>query len=177
MIPAEIVSGSSILQELPETTFALQVSALETAIRKHTNNSFRVRGSSVEGEVTEDGGLAVHSWHYRVGDRVEVVNGPDSGLYWVESIGPQLITLNEPLAEYPHRVTLWKVKYPDDVILGALRILEWSNDPKAQSTEGKDSESLSRHSVSYRADYNAVGVLGYPARLTGFLKRYMRARF
>lgn len=177
MIPAEIVSGSPILQGLPDISLSLQCRALESSIRKYTNNSFRVRGSSVEGEISSDGSLIAHSWHYAPGDRAEVPSGPDKGLYWVKSVGPQRITLDRPLTAEPHRVSLWKVSYPDEVILGALKILEWSNDPKAQRSEGVDSETISRHSVKYKGDYNANGALDYPARLTGFLKQYMKARF
>ena len=66
-------------------------------------------------------------------------------------------------------------EYPMDVKMGAVQMLIWDLDNRSKI--GVQSETLSRHSVTY---YNLDGntsSMGYPVALLGFLKPYMRARF
>ena len=67
-----------------------------------------------------------------------------------------------------------EIEYPDDIKLGVVRLIEW--DVKMRAKAGIQSETMSRHSVTY-ADQTANTINGYPAHLMGFLKPYMKARF
>lgn len=66
-------------------------------------------------------------------------------------------------------------EYPMDVKMGVINMLIWDMDHRKKV--GIQSESISRHSVSY---FNLDGTnseLGYPVAMLGFLKPYKRARF
>ena len=66
-------------------------------------------------------------------------------------------------------------EYPMDVKMGAIQMLLWDLDNRGKI--GVQSETISRHSVTY---YNLDGntsSMGYPVALLGFLKPYKRARF
>ena len=67
-----------------------------------------------------------------------------------------------------------EIVYPDDIKLGVVRLIEW--DEKMRSKAGIQSETISRHSVTY-ADQTSKTINGYPAHLMSFLKPYMKARF
>ena len=69
----------------------------------------------------------------------------------------------------------FKDGFPPDVKLGALKMLKWDIEDKV----GIQSETISRHTVTY---FNTDGgdnntALGYPKRLTDFLKPYRKAQF
>lgn len=66
-------------------------------------------------------------------------------------------------------------QYPMDVKMGVVNLLKWemSNREKV----GVQSESLSRHSVTYFNMDGDNSIMGYPRSLFGFLKPYMKARF
>ena len=66
-------------------------------------------------------------------------------------------------------------EYPMDVKMGAINLLLWDFDHRDKV--GIQSESISRHSVTY---FNLDGTncdCGYPRAMLGFLKPYKRARF
>lgn len=66
-------------------------------------------------------------------------------------------------------------EYPMDVKMGVINMLIWDNDHRGKV--GIQSESISRHSVTY---FNLDGMnseAGYPKAMLGFLKPYKRARF
>lgn len=67
------------------------------------------------------------------------------------------------------------VEFPPDVKMGAINLLKW--DFTMRDKVGVASETISRHSVSYSGVSGSDSIGGYPAALTGFLLRYMRARF
>lgn len=67
-----------------------------------------------------------------------------------------------------------EIVYPDDIKMGVVRLIEW--DEKMRSKVGVQSESISRHSVTYQ-DQTSNTINGYPAHLMGFLRPYMKARF
>lgn len=66
-------------------------------------------------------------------------------------------------------------EYPMDVKMGVLDMLQW--DLKNRKKVGIQSETISRHSVTYFNMDGDNSVMGYPKALLGFLKPYMRARF
>ena len=66
-------------------------------------------------------------------------------------------------------------EYPMDVKLGVVNMLNW--DLANRDKVGIQSETISRHSVTYFNMDGDNSTMGYPKSLLGFLKPYMRARF
>ena len=75
--------------------------------------------------------------------------------------------------------------WPDDIKMGVVELLKWklrneadnSGDTSKQTVQ---SETLSRHSVTYATDATEADIderLGYPRKYTAFLRPYIRARF
>ena len=67
------------------------------------------------------------------------------------------------------------IVYPADVKMGVVNLLKWEFTSRDKA--GVASETISRHSVTYRSDTETNYINGYPASLMGFLKPYMKARF
>jgi len=66
-------------------------------------------------------------------------------------------------------------QYPMDVKMGVVNMLKW--DMNNREKVGVQSESISRHSVTYYDQTGTNTVIGYPVALIGFLKPYKKARF
>ena len=66
-------------------------------------------------------------------------------------------------------------EYPMDVKMGVVNMLKW--DLENREKVGIQSETISRHSVTYFNMDGDNSVMGYPKSLLGFLKPYHRARF
>lgn len=66
-------------------------------------------------------------------------------------------------------------EYPMDVKMGAVHLMKW--DLTSRDKAGVASETISRHSVTYRSDTETNYINGFPASLMGFLKPYVCARF
>lgn len=150
------------------------LAGIENAIRKYTNNNFQHRGIRTVGTI-EDGKLYLDAAVFKAGDTIEISESYyNAGLYVVpKDTEGDVIMLPGALNETDVLVT--KVVYPPDVKMGAVNMLKWDleNRPKV----GVQSETISRHSVTY---YNMDGdnsVMGYPKSLLGFLKPYRKARF
>lgn len=75
---------------------------------------------------------------------------------------------------FKDRTTL-QTNYPSDIKMGVVNLIKWELNNRDKV--GIQSESISRHSVSYfdQSANNSAG--GYPISLIGFLKPYIRARF
>lgn len=77
------------------------------------------------------------------------------------------------------------VDYPADVKLAAANILKWQLKNEAANSGDKSqkdiqSETLSRHSVTYAADASEADIdvnFGVPRKLVACLKFYKKARF
>lgn len=77
------------------------------------------------------------------------------------------------------------VEYPADVKLAAANILKWQLKNEAANSGDKSqkdiqSETLSRHSVTYAADASEADIsadFGVPRKLVACLKFYKKARF
>ena len=148
--------------------------ALELAIRSYTNNNFQNQGIRTRCPVMAQK-LFTNYPHFAVGDTLEISNSIYSdGIYTVESIEGGLVTLNKALID-ESEVLVTKVEYPADVKMGVVNMLEW--DLKSRKKVGIQSETISRHAVTY---FNLDGdnsQMGYPKSLLGFLKPYRKARF
>lgn len=147
-----------------------RLAAIESAIRAETNNGFQVRDIRFKAP-SSGGALLGCDARLAVGDTVEVsASGVNDGVYTVASADGGRTMLDRALMDSPgNRVTL--VRYPVDVVEGALAMLEY--DLSMAGKENVASESLSRHSVTYKD----TGSGAYPKRLTAFLKSYRKARF
>ena len=66
-------------------------------------------------------------------------------------------------------------QYPPDVKMGVVNLMTWELNDREKV--GIASETISRHSVTYASAAAAEFDMGYPKRLLGFLKPYMKARF
>ena len=69
----------------------------------------------------------------------------------------------------------FKDGFPPDVKMGAINMLKW--DIESRDKVGIQSETISRHSVTYFNMDGDNSSLGYPKSLTGFLKPYRKAQF
>lgn len=162
-----------------DKALARKLRSVESRIRAHTNNPFQVRAIRVEAASSEGLLLGFHQ-HMKVGDTVQVsASDVNDGLYAIVEVDHEKHTAKldrELLDSDFNRVTL--VRYPEDVIDGAVGIIEYEASRPAKKA-GVSSESLSRHSVSYDTSGNAQSGLfaGYPLRVIGFMKPYMRPWF
>lgn len=174
-----IVSVAEFRQfvETDETDAVLEMrlKALEQFVRGYTHNSFQVRGTGRIADVV--GGLfTVEALNpFEVGDTLHISGSEkNDGLYTVKEANDDSFRVNEKTRdEIDLFVTL--VEYPEDVKMGVVELLKY--DLENREKAGIQSESISRHSVTYQAlDANNTD-RGYPVHLMGFLKRHMKARF
>ncbi|MBQ5929955.1 MAG: hypothetical protein IIX02_04095 [Clostridia bacterium] len=150
----------------------MELRAIENAIRRHTNNNFQ--DQSVRIVCSSSGGVLQGASPYlKVGDTVEVSRSHNKGLYVITAVG-ETITLDKPLYDEPYNMVT-RVRYDEDIIAGAVRMLEWKLTQSGKV--GVQSESISRHSVTYFNMDGDNSIMGYPKSLLGFLKPYKCARF
>ena len=150
----------------------MELKAIEQAIRSYTNNNFQDRGKRIECS-SLNGVLQGTSPYFKAGDTIEISKSNNAGLYVIAAVG-DTITLDGEIYDEPYNMVT-KIHYPDDVVAGALRMLDWKL--TKSDKVGVQSESISRHSVSYYNMDGANSAIGYPKSLIGFLKPYMKARF
>lgn len=154
-------------------TLEMELRAIEKAIRRHTSNNFQDQSVRIECS-TSGGVLQGTSPYLRVGDTVEVSRSHNAGLYVITAIDGGKITLDAVLHDEPYNMVT-RVKYDEDVVAGALRMLDWKLTQSGKV--GVQSESISRHSVTYFNMDGENSVMGYPKSLLGFLKPYKCVRF
>ena len=65
--------------------------------------------------------------------------------------------------------------YPMDVKMGVVNLMKWELGNRDKV--GVQSETISRHSVTYFNMDGDNSIMGFPKALVGFLKPYMKARF
>lgn len=149
-----------------------EMEAIEQAIRSYTNNNFQDSRKRIICS-SSNGVLQGASPYLKAGDTVEVSKSNNAGLYVITATGDTTTLDGELYDEVQNVVT--KVVYPADVVAGALRMLDWK---LTQSDKvGVQSESISRHSVTYFNMDGDNSIMGYPKSLLGFLKPYKCVRF
>lgn len=152
-----------------------KLQALELLIRSHTHNNFQKRAYRRTADIV--GGLFVCDslTPFKVGDTVQVTeSGLNEGLYTIESVDDSTFTVNEDVADESN-VLVTKVEYPMDVKMGVVNMMKW--DLENRDKVGIQSETISRHSVTYFNMDGDNSSMGYPKSLLGFLKPYIKARF
>lgn len=157
-----------------DSAIEAKLRALESLIRKYTNNNFQIRGIRSQSEA-RDNKILNPPEYLKVGDTVQISDSLlNNGVYTVKEITESgTLLLGELLDCTKNLVT--KVYYPPDVVMGALNMFKW--DMENRSKVGIQSETISRHSVTYFNMDGDNAVMGYPKSLLGFLKPYMKARF
>lgn len=157
-----------------DETIHMKLTALENLIRSYTHNSFQIREIRSYSEVF-DNKIVSPPQYIAVGDTIQISQSLlNNGIYTVTEIADEGVTVSGNLVDCSGNL-ITKVSYPPDVILGAVNLYEW--DLKNRAKVGIQSETISRHSVTYFNMDGDNAVMGYPKSLLGFLKPYMKARF
>jgi len=152
-----------------------KLQALELMVREYTNNRFhqmplvRIKADVVGGV------FACESVPFKAGDTIQVTMGDsavDCGLYTVKEVADDTFTVKEPVEDM-WAVKVTKVQYKSDVKLGVVNMFKYDANKKV----GVQSETISRHSVTYFNMDGDNSLMGYPKSLLGFLKPYMKPRF
>ena len=151
-----------------------KLQALELSIREYTHNNFQQRSIRTVCPVMAQKLYTAYP-HFRVGDTVQISQSIfNDGVYTIKGIVDDMIELDKPLLD-ENQVLVTKVEYPMDVKMGVVNMLKW--DLENRDKVGIQSETISRHSVTYFDMSADNSTIGYPKTLVGFLKPYMKARF
>jgi len=172
----DISEAKTEFPNLEETKLIKKLKAIEKAIREYTNNNFMDIKFRTYGKI-ENSALVLNAYPYFIeNDNIELSHCLNSGVYTIESIEQDIITLVEDTKLFDcDKVMITKVVYPEDVKEGVINMLKW--DLGLRNKVGIKSETISRHSVTH-FDMDANNSLkGYPASLLGFLEDYIKARF
>lgn len=174
-----ILSQNELVELFPNENIVIlerRMAAIEAAIRSYTNNNFQQREIRLTADIV-DGKIKGTNPYLRIDDTVMISKGVSKGLYTVKSIDIiEGIEVNEPIFDSPKNV-ITKVLYPADVIQGCIELLNWDISEAAEKArEGIQSETLSRHSVSY-GGLTDTTLSGYPSYLLSFLSPYRKPTF
>lgn len=156
-----------------DSVLEARLQALELLIRKYTNNNFQKRAFRSIATI-KDGKLYCDTYFFKEGDTVEISESRfNEGLLVVKGMEEGNIPCEGYLDE--ENILVTKVEYPADVKMGVIDMLRWELENR--SKVGIQSETISRHSVTYFNMDGDNSVMGYPKSLLGFLRPYMKARF
>ena len=154
-----------------------KLQALELLIRAYTNNNFMVRAfRAVAVSVADHSLVTTGAIPFRSGDTLQITESDfqQDMLVTVESVSDGTIIVSEDLID-ESGIVITKIKYPPDVKMGCVNLMKWELDNREKV--GVQSESISRHSVTYFNMDAGNSTMGFPASLLGFLKPYKKARF
>jgi hypothetical protein len=152
----------------------MKLKAVEQTIRAYTNNNFQNRDARRTADIV--GGLFVVEalCPFSVGDTVQISESKlNKGLFTVVSNDDSTFTVEEGVKDEKN-VLVTKIVYPADVVDCCVNLLEWEKRNRAKV--GIQSETLSRHSVTYFNQDAGNQIMGYPVSLLGGLKAYRKAR-
>lgn len=151
-----------------------KLQALELLIRKYTNNNFQKRNIRFKCPVMSTK-IYLTTDFLNVGDSIQISDSLYSnGVYDIKKKEDGFIDVGESLFDEP-KVLVTKVEYPVDVKMGVVNMVKYDLENRAKV--GIQSETISRHSVTYFDQSASNTSIGYPVSLVGFLKPYMKARF
>lgn len=152
-----------------------KLKAVEQTIRAYTNNNFQVRGYRVRASIVDGVLMSASAVPFVIDDTVQISGSQfNDGLYTITGTDNGTFTVSENIVD-ENDVLVTKVEYPADVIDCCINLLEWENSHR--SKVGVQSETLSRHSVTYFNMDGSNSTMGYPVSLLGCLKAYRKARF
>lgn len=153
----------------------MKLNAIEQTIRAYTNNNFQDRGFRVRANIVSGVLVSDTLIPFSVGDTIQVTETQrNKGLFTVSSLldGNSFVVNEEVRDEADILIT--KVVYPADVIACCVNLFDWERQNRAKV--GIQSETLSRHSVTYFNQDAGNQVMGYPVSLLGCLKAYRKVR-
>ena len=152
----------------------MKLLAVEQTIRAYTNNNFQNRGFRIHANIRNGAFVSESLIPFSVGDTVQVSESRhNKGLFTVSTADDRTFMVDEQIRD-EDSVLVTKVEYPADVVSCAVNLLEWEVNNRGKV--GIQSETLSRHSVTYFNMGAADQVMGYPVSLLGCLKPYRKAR-
>lgn len=153
----------------------MKLLAVEQTIRAYTNNNFQDRGFRVQADIAGGVFMSDSLIPFSFGDTVQITESRlNKGLYTVDIVTDDTTFMVNEETRDEEDVLVTKVVYPADVIACAINLLEWEVNNRGKV--GVQSETLSRHSVTYFNMDGANNVMGYPASLLGCLKPYRKVR-
>lgn len=152
-----------------------RLKAIEQAIRSYTRNNFQDRDCRRTADIIGGSFFVEALTPFTAGDTIQISESKlNKGLFMVTAAEDSYFTVKEP-AKDEKDVLVTKVVYPEDVVECVFNLLDW--DLKERDRAGIQSETLSRHSVTYFKTEDADFVMGYPKKLLGTLDLYKKARF
>ena len=158
-----------------DTILETKLQAVELMIRGYTNNSFHAHGFGRLADIVGGNFTLDETAPYEAGDTVHVSGSAmNEGLFTVKETAEDSFKVNEKTYDEID-VFVCKVEYPMDVKIGVVNLMKW--DLNNRDKAGVASETISRHSVTYRDETETNFTNGYPTSLMGFLKPYVKARF
>ncbi len=160
---------------ISEKVLKRKINAIEDLIRKYTNNNFQNIRKRIEASSFNNKIQGISNFLSK-GDTVQITKSINDGLYVISDIDKvnRTITLDRDIYDCDmNRLT--KIEYPSSVVEGATNLMLW--EVNNRNKVGIQSETISRHSVTYFAQDSNNQVMGYPISLLGFLKPYKKARF
>lgn len=160
--------------DLADPVLEAKLQALELLIRKYTNNNFQQRNIRFQCPVMSQK-LYLSTNLLTAGDTVQITESLYcDGVYAVKNMDDGFMELDRLLID-ESCVLVTKVEYPMDVKMGVVNMLKW--DIENRDKVGIQSETISRHAVTYFNMDGDNSTIGFPKSLIGFLKPYMKARF
>ena len=166
-----------ITTEETDEMLEAKLHALELLIRAYTNNNFQKRAFRAVAVTMSEGRLILTTapHPFKVGDTLQISDSElNAGLVTVEAVDNGEITVKEELYD-ESGVVITKVVYPADIKMGVANLMKWELDNRDKV--GVQSETISRHSVTYFSMDGDNSLMGYPKSLLGFLRPHMKARF
>lgn len=152
----------------------MKLKAVEQTIRAYTNNNFQDRGYRVRANIRDGYVVSDALIPFSVDDTIQISETQyNTGLFVVSGVDEKSFTVDGDIRDEDD-VLVTKVVYPADVIDCCVNLLEWEKNNRAKV--GVQSETLSRHSVTYFNMNAADQAMGYPVSLLGCLKAYRKAR-
>lgn len=159
-----------------DKTIERKLNAIEQTIRSHTHNNFQNRNFRGNFVILSQK-LYGNTLLFKVGDTLQISESTfNDGLYVIVDIVDNLIELDKALIDESHALVT-KIEYPADVVECAYDMLEWDVNKPDATKRNIQSETLSRHSVTYVQPSDANMTKGYPKDIMDALKPYMKARF
>ena len=175
IISVECARENINVKDWSDAKIERKLKAIEKAIRAYTNNNFQNRACRRSADIV--GGLFVCEalTPFKIGDTVQISDSEyNSGLFTITATTDSTFMIAETVTDETD-ILVTKVEYPEDVEECALNLLEWEINNR--SKVGVQSETLSRHTVTYFAMDKTNQSMGYPISLLGALKPYRKVRF
>lgn len=174
IIGVDEIKKYSDFKVLTDDKIKMQLDSIESLIRSYTHNNFQNRNIRIVCS-SANNKLNGHSPYLRVGDTIQISQSQvNDGLYVITEISDDTISLDKDLFDNGYNMVT-KIEYPKAIVQGVINLMKW--DVNSRDKVGIQSESISRHSVTYFNQDGGNSTVGYPTSLLGFLEPFKKARF